>query len=349
MPAWIHDRAEHILAKNPSMSKSTAFAIATQQSHKLGKSPKGYGTAQGKREAKAKYDKPKKEYVKGSNPGGLESSKMAEDDSIGARIKKTIESMYSGAKSKAKKVKEKGKQLVGRLGQEMVDISKVQTPYRYVGKKSVELAPKGLRPVVPKEIQEKWKVKESQFAAFLDELATGGNDPEFHCKVAAELEQKGVDALTKDAFQYAHYAGPRGEGYRPSRLPSDIPPKRAPPIEKKGAVGVGAPMTRSQYSGPLSLGAFKMVSGIPPWSEPGLARKGGVPLTPEEESLLRGRALRKSAGLQSAIGSMGPAARLKKTQAVAGPKTTGFTGPSIADVSKPDFGPKLHGTLKNRI
>jgi len=78
MPAWIHGRAEHILAKNPSMKKSTAFAIATQQSHKTGKTPKGYGTKAGKREAKAKYDQPKKEYVKGANPGDLETPKLSD-------------------------------------------------------------------------------------------------------------------------------------------------------------------------------------------------------------------------------------------------------------------------------
>jgi hypothetical protein len=75
MPAWIHDRAEHILAKNPDMGKSTAFAIATQQSHATGHSPKGYGTAQGKRKAKAKFDTPKDD-VQSANPGGLESPKM---------------------------------------------------------------------------------------------------------------------------------------------------------------------------------------------------------------------------------------------------------------------------------
>ena len=32
MPKWIHTRAEHLLAKNPKMRKSTAFAVATQQS-----------------------------------------------------------------------------------------------------------------------------------------------------------------------------------------------------------------------------------------------------------------------------------------------------------------------------
>lgn len=71
MPQWIHDRAEHISAKNPDMPKGQAFAIATQQAHAAGKSPKSYGTAEGKREAKVKYDK------KTANPGGLDSAKIA--------------------------------------------------------------------------------------------------------------------------------------------------------------------------------------------------------------------------------------------------------------------------------
>jgi hypothetical protein len=75
MPAWMHNRAEHILAKNPSMPKSEAFAIATQQGHALGKNPKGYGTAEGKSIAKKKFDTPKDD-VRTANPGGLTSSKM---------------------------------------------------------------------------------------------------------------------------------------------------------------------------------------------------------------------------------------------------------------------------------
>lgn len=58
MPEWIHNRAEHLLSKNPNMNKSMAFAVATQQSHALGKSPKGYGTAEGRSKAKAKFDTP---------------------------------------------------------------------------------------------------------------------------------------------------------------------------------------------------------------------------------------------------------------------------------------------------
>lgn len=58
MPAWIHERAKHIRAKNPDMKESTSFAIATQQSHALGKSPKSYGTAEGRATAKEKYKTP---------------------------------------------------------------------------------------------------------------------------------------------------------------------------------------------------------------------------------------------------------------------------------------------------
>lgn len=71
----MHARAEHILAKNPSMPKSEAFAIATQQSHALGKSPKGYGTAEGRHTAKAKFDTPKDD-KKTANPGGLTTPRL---------------------------------------------------------------------------------------------------------------------------------------------------------------------------------------------------------------------------------------------------------------------------------
>jgi len=76
MPEWIHNRAEHISAKNPSMPKSQAFAIATQQSHAVGKTPKGYGTAEGRHVAKAKFSTPKDD-KKMANPGQLVSAKMA--------------------------------------------------------------------------------------------------------------------------------------------------------------------------------------------------------------------------------------------------------------------------------
>jgi len=71
MPKWIHDRADHIRAKNPGMPKSESFAIATQQAHAAGKTPKGFGTSAGKHEAKKKYDAPKKAYKKTADPGNI--------------------------------------------------------------------------------------------------------------------------------------------------------------------------------------------------------------------------------------------------------------------------------------
>lgn len=59
MPKWIHDRAKRLLDHNPSMPEGEAFAIATQQAHAVGKSPKGYGTAEGREVAREKYDTPK--------------------------------------------------------------------------------------------------------------------------------------------------------------------------------------------------------------------------------------------------------------------------------------------------
>jgi len=75
MPKWIHDRADHILAKNPSMPKSEAFAIATQQAHAVGKSPKGYGTHHGRTEAREKYKTPGDD-MKTANPGHLKAAQM---------------------------------------------------------------------------------------------------------------------------------------------------------------------------------------------------------------------------------------------------------------------------------
>ena len=56
------------MAKNPEMDKRTAFAIATQQAHAIKHTPKGFGTAEGKKKAKAKYSRPKKNYVQTADP-----------------------------------------------------------------------------------------------------------------------------------------------------------------------------------------------------------------------------------------------------------------------------------------
>jgi len=61
---WIYTRAKHLRSKNPEMDESQSFAIATQQAHKVGKSPKGFRTPEGVATAKAKMTGPVKEYRK---------------------------------------------------------------------------------------------------------------------------------------------------------------------------------------------------------------------------------------------------------------------------------------------
>jgi len=68
---WIHDRAHRIMEKGDITDKhgekggkSIAYAIATQQAHKMGKSPKKHRTAEGMSVAKQKYTLPRKEYRK---------------------------------------------------------------------------------------------------------------------------------------------------------------------------------------------------------------------------------------------------------------------------------------------
>jgi len=61
---WIYSRAKKLRAKNPDMSEGASFAIATQQAHKVNKSPKGFRTPEGMATAKAKMTGPVKEYRK---------------------------------------------------------------------------------------------------------------------------------------------------------------------------------------------------------------------------------------------------------------------------------------------
>jgi len=60
---WVHDRAHRIMAEG-DVPKHIAYALATQQGHKVDKTPKDFKTEKGMREAKQKYNAPKSEYRK---------------------------------------------------------------------------------------------------------------------------------------------------------------------------------------------------------------------------------------------------------------------------------------------
>lgn len=115
--------------------------------------------------------------------------------------------------------------------------------------------------------------------------------------------------------------------------------------KKEAGVGVGSGMSASSYSGPLSFGSFKMVSGIPGFNSPELATK---PTKQASAFLEEATKLLKEGGMNTATGAMHAAGKLHATQSVGAPKTTAPAGPSIAQVSKPNgFGTPLSGTKKN--
>lgn len=98
---WIHDRAHHILDKNPDLGdkgqrgKSIAYAIATQQAHATGKSPKAFRTSSGVREAKQKYDAPKKLYVNTADPKSESTSNRLEKLRKSAEVVESARYLFS--------------------------------------------------------------------------------------------------------------------------------------------------------------------------------------------------------------------------------------------------------------
>ena len=96
----------------------------------------------------------------------------------------------------------------------------------------------------------------------------------------------------------------------------------------------------SQYSGPLSYGPFKMTSGMPPFSAPGL----GAGFQKKQDALAT---VKVSTMLQRGLS---PKSMLASSQTVGEAKLTDPTGPSIADLSKPiGFGTKLPGAVKGTL
>jgi hypothetical protein len=154
-------------------------------------------------------------------------------------------------------------------------------------------------------------------------------------------------AHLKHAFIASAFGGNVAQNPPGMRGRSQIPAFSPPPLAvKQAGVGVGAGMSTSQYSGRLSDGSFKMTSGIPPFKRPEMTREdsSGTP----EAWMLGGN--KTAASMNTATDAMSPAGKLNVTQRVGAPKTTGFAGPSIADISKPKgFGKPISGAQKNQL
>ena len=61
---WIYTRAKHLRSRNPKMTERLSFALATQQVHKVDKSPKSFRTEEGMDNAQTKYQGPVEAYKK---------------------------------------------------------------------------------------------------------------------------------------------------------------------------------------------------------------------------------------------------------------------------------------------
>jgi len=347
MPEWVHNRAEHILAKNPSMPKGMAFAIATQQAHATGHTPKSFGTAEGKATAKAKFDTPKNDEQR-ANPGGLDSPKLA--SALVLIVKQ------AGLMDVARQAPTAMKALPGAAKNLMTGATPHLEHLNEIG---------GLGVLAVPSIDKMQALARARIAGDRSEHAVekrqlmgeGGH---------AALEVGGLGMLAgpalariKHAFANSAYAGNVAQNGPGMKSHSQLPAFTRPPLAVKAAgVGVGAGMSTSQYSGPLSYGAFKMTSGIPPFRRTSATRHDesldapGYMTGQNKESAARAlvRLFGKEASSTAATGAMSPAASLNATQRVAGPKTTGFSGPSIADVAKPKgFGTPMPGAQKNQI
>lgn len=167
-----------------------------------------------------------------------------------------------------------------------------------------------------------------------------GESAQRHGKAALKAERL---VNKEDAKVFATRAG-AGIGAAAGGASAVLQHRKNKIRSKEAGVGVGAGMTTSQYSGPLSYGPFKQTSGIPPFRRPAM--------TKNDESLdaadwMVGVNKESSA---AATGAMTPAGKLTSSQRIGAPKTTGFSGPSIADIAKPKgFGTPMPGAQKNTL
>lgn len=314
MPAWIHNRAEHLLAKNPSMKKSTAFAIATQQAHATGKSPKGYGTSEGKREAKKKFDKPKKEYVKTPNPGDKETPKLHDEP----------KTKWTGSKLVKKEAQ------VEDFFDHFSELFKLA--FKQVGgfwKAQAGFTPVGMKTPVQrlKKSMGEGKFKQPKLKPL--NIKVGQVKEAFGTTGGYLHRQLGQPKLKPKK------AGPPDKGFQV---------KQGGPEPEDVEFGdetdeVKQAFRESQYSGGTGPAPFSnYASRIPPFTSPPLSKSGG-PKPPKGK-------VKKAAGLTPA--GQSPKSRLSAAQKVGKPKLTMPAGPSIADQSKPiGFGKPLPGATKS--
>jgi hypothetical protein len=331
-----------------------AFAIATQQGEATGHTPKGFGTAEGKRTAKAKFGTPKDD-VQTANPGKLSSPKLAGAGFTHTVSVKTTASGAGSLRDILKNISQNGN------GGHTFGIVTTDKPARHIGSwdgdgadamaeaamhttKQASVGGTLLQAILTTGILEKLGFANSSYAGQPAQNGPGmkgrSQIPPFVAPPIEVKEAATSPTLAEDRKQTAQgaawAAGATAAAHMAQGLGSAV---RHSAVQKKEAgVGVGAGMSTSQYSGPLSYGPFKQTSQIPGFVSPGM--------TKVDPSLEPGGIKAAAA----ATGAMSPAAKLTTSQRVGAPKTTGFSGPSIADIAKPKgYGTVLPGAGKNAI
>lgn len=209
MPKWIHDRARHIQDRNPSMPSSEAFAIATQQAHALNKSPKDYGTVEGRLVAADKYRTP-------------------QDDAVQADPHRDIATTSTKTAWKD--------QLPGGLADHKTPGDFSQASLRKgMGVEREHVAKKSLQ----KEIAMDHLTEDPHYYEKLETIEKKGTLlPPKKGKVPPGFEGNPLLAFLKHAFETSMYSGPLS--YGPFPQASSLPPFRQPELARKPVKPTGA-------------------------------------------------------------------------------------------------------------
>lgn len=325
MPKWIHDRADHILSKNPDMPRSEAFAIATQQSHALGKSPKGYGTAEGRHEAKAKYDSPK-EYKKTAE---LEAVKMA------AFVDELNKIAFLAS----------GKYLTKEVGKPKVKPRPVLPPEKNLRVKE-GMFPTTQTPMGSTGMDAQKKLMKSQKVGTPDD-PNGMKFKPLNQLSTPDIGKMGA-AFLKWAFADSGF-GPTGGVFRPKytsyqgAVPIPSPVTMDPNIKQGGNATEPDKVAFSQSG-------FGTAVSLGPWGGNGgyhESYQGSIPIpspVTKDPNIKQGG----NAGPQKTAGiPLTPKGRLAASQREGKPRSSSPGGPSISSVSKPiGYGRPLPGTTK---
>jgi hypothetical protein len=312
------------LARNPSMPKGEAFAIATSQGHALGRNPRGYGTAEGKREAKAKYRTPEDD-VKAANPGHLESSKLA--FRMGSKAFKEL--LEAGVRNRRALVeyKDKKKKKEASDAEHLVGGRADGLPDQAVDRRQLRMGVREERehtsvPSTRKEIAKDHLVNIPDYYTRLKRMEAGAPK----CKESAMRI-----ALYKEAFQVSqwsgelgpHGGGPYPSGIPPFRRPNVVPEKTAgPPGEREKRSAAGSALTTLRLlmikrRADQGKGPWEMTTIDPAHSLPGLAKHGRS-----------WQAMAKAAMLT-------PGGQLAASQRRFNTPLANPVGPSIATVARP--------------